>query len=185
MKKVKIPFSLDEYNKGGYEVETDVAGYHTTILKTDAKGNEPIIGLCLMDEYEVPLAFNKKGEIANNSLNLVLIKYEFEDGDIVYTRNYLVEMISIFKSLGKKQDGSLSGTINVYATLSWGDKYKEHLQQEGYVDGGKLRFATNEEKQKLFDMLATEKCLKWNDETKDFESISNGSNPLSPTLFFS
>lgn len=172
MKKVKIPFSLDEYNKGGYEVETDVAGYHITILKTDAKGNEPIIGLCLIDEYEVPLAFNKKGEIANNSLNLVLIKYEFEDGDIVYTRNNLVEMISIFKSLGKKQDGSLSGTINVYATLSWGEKYKEYLQQEGYVDGRKLRFATDEEKKRLFDALA-KNGKRWNDETKDFESIED------------
>ena len=169
MKKVKIPFSLDEYNKGGYEVETDVAGYHITILKTDAKGNEPIIGLCLIDEYEVPLAFNKKGEIANNSLNLVLVKYNIDDGDIVYAKT--------------KGGVGCQEFIFVY-----GDKYKDkpsitkknvHTKDNWVVEKGNVwsydysRIAAKGEKQKLFDMLATEKGLKWNDETKDFESIED------------
>ena len=168
MKKVKIQFSLDEYNKGGYEVETDVAGYHITILKTDAKGNEPIIVLCLIDEYEVPLAFNKKGEISNNSLNLVLVKYDFEEGDIVFTKNRCTSIISILKNIDEEER-----LINYYADIFNYDYGEGTIRFNNWCDSENIRLATDEEKKRLFDALA-KNGKRWNAETKQIESIEYG-----------
>ena len=174
MKKIKIPFSLEEYQKGDYEVE-DGHGRSVRIGFTDAKCNhQPIMALVENMGEELTRFYYKDGRYSTNgtsSEDLFLIKYEFEDGDVVYTRNSVVEMISIFKDFDKCEDGSLNGTISVNAVISWGSRFKEQLEMEGSCDAVNIRPATEEEKKKLFDALATQKGLKWNAEIKDFEKI--------------
>ena len=164
MKKIKIPFILEEYNKGGYEVETDEMGYHVEILKTDAMGDEPIICLININKYETPFSYTIDGKKTSDGLDLVLVKYEFEDGDIVYAEagpgKRLQRFIFIYGDITRP-----SLNFNVLENGKWnlydGSNWAYHNQ----------RLATEEEKQRLFDALAKEKGLKWNAETKDFEKI--------------
>ena len=174
MKKVKIPFSLDEYNKGGYEVENK-HGRKVRIMCTDTKGYYPISGLVDVGDYESYKTYLENGNFQRcrtSDDDLVLIKPEFEEGDIVYTKNSAVEMISIFNCFDKNKGGNLIGTISAIAVISWGKEFIEELIQDTHCDIGDIRLATEEEKQKLFDALA-KKGKRWNAETKQIESIED------------
>ena len=93
MKKVRIPFSLDEYEKGGYEVETrgdeDNKPQKSRILCTDRKcKNYPILALILdeNENIEKTAYYRLNGMysyMCEAYLDLVLVKQEFEDGDIL------------------------------------------------------------------------------------------------------
>ena len=68
MKKIRIPFSLDEYNKGIYEVETRGDGKSkpkkARILCTDFNnvfGRSIIAAFCLIDDQEVIKSFYPDG----------------------------------------------------------------------------------------------------------------------------
>ena len=165
MKKIKIPFSLSEYQKGGYEVENGF-GNKVRIGFTDKKGKQPILGLVDCKDGEVACNYSENGLYdiygTHSDNDLVLIKYEFEDGDIVYSDNAYTSMISIFK--GFRNDSK--STINIYV-----DVYEQWLKFNDWCDARNIRLATEEEKQQLFDALATQKGLKWNAEIKDFEKI--------------
>lgn len=61
MKKIKIPFTLDEYNKGNYEVVTGNVD-KIRIICDDRKGEYPIIGLVVLsDQSEAVFDYTKKG----------------------------------------------------------------------------------------------------------------------------
>ena len=89
MKKVRIPFSLDEYEKGGYEVETrgdeDNKPQKSRILCTDRKcKNYPILALILdeNENIEKTAYYRLNGMysyMCETYLDLVLVKQEFED----------------------------------------------------------------------------------------------------------
>ena len=169
MKKIKIPFSLEEYNKGGYEVETR-SGKQVRIGFTDAKCNhQPIMALVENIGEELSRFYYKDGRYSTNwtsSEDLFLIKYEFEDGDIVYSDNAFTQIISIFK---KFRDNKLS-TIDTYATVH-DCREVEVVSLNDWCDACHIRLATEEEKRMLFNELAAQKGLKWNAEIKDFEKI--------------
>lgn len=167
MKKIKIPFSLEEYNKGEYEVENGF-GYKVRILYTDAKyTKQPIVGL-----VSVYNGYCEDGSYCNKDLpcsdDLVLVKYEFEDGDIVTIDDSPINKpcIGIFKRFRDNKNA----TFEMYAVVYYCDGVERiSFKMWDYARG--IRHATNEETQSLYSALATQKGLRWNAEIKDFEKI--------------
>ena len=88
MKKIKIPFSLDEYEKGGYEVETrgdenhkphpvriftvDLLSRYQTIVGAEKIENREVVGCWFYNG-------NFFSEDEENYQDLLLVKEEFED----------------------------------------------------------------------------------------------------------
>lgn len=169
MKKIKIPFSLEEYKKGGYELE-DGHGRSVRIGFTDRKGKQPIVGLVNCKDGEVACNYSENGIYdiygTHSDNDLVLIKYEFEDGDIVYSDNNYTSMISIFKGFRNNSDKAINIYVDVYTCRG-----EQWLTFNDWCDARNIRPATNEETQSLYSALATQKGLKWNAEIKDFEKI--------------
>ena len=134
MKTNRIPFSLEKYESGKYKVVTR-DGKNVRIVCTDMKSYQPIIAIARVSENEeLYSSFSLKGELNENGetsiFDLFLKETVFEDGDIIYTKNSAVEMISIFNCFDKNKDGSLSGTISTKAIIAWGEIYKERLEQD-------------------------------------------------------
>src|SRR5574344_620782 len=172
MKKIRIPFSLDEYNKGIYEVETRGDGKSkpkkARILCTDLNnvhGRSIVAALCLTDEQEIINAFYPDGKYSTSYSgdDLYLTKQEFEDGDIVYAsvNNSIQRIIFIY---GDKHRPCVIFGIN-------NDKVWEYSDDSGW-SYDTLRLATEDEKQKLFVALEKE-GKRWNAETKQVEDIEN------------
>ena len=89
MKKVRIPFDLTEYKKGGYKVYDNEG--EVSIIKTDVKINNdickkyPIVGISICDEVPYANFYTEDGTslVGEEYNKLVLVKQEFEDGDIL------------------------------------------------------------------------------------------------------
>jgi hypothetical protein len=89
MKKVRIPFDLTEYKKGGYKVYDNKG--EVSIIKTDVKINNdickkyPIVGISICDEVPYANFYTEDGTclVGVKYNKLVLVKQEFEDGDIL------------------------------------------------------------------------------------------------------
>lgn len=170
MKKVRIPFSLNEYNKGSYEVETRGDKYtkpkKVRIICTNRKAKiYPIVALIESNGIEDTLTFTLDGcKYANDQktkCDLFLVKQEFEDGDIVYAsaNNSIQRIIFIY---GDKHRPCVIFGIN-------NDKVWEYSDDSGW-SYDTLRLATEDEKKKLFDALSIKgKC--WNAEKKCIEDI--------------
>lgn len=107
MKHCNIRFNLNDYNNGGYTVET--IGYDkpepARIICTDRSSDDDpenkivaLIGkhqrVCIYDTCGRSNGFGKDA--------LRLVKTEFEDGDIVQFHNSSTIMIGIFKKYGAK-----------------------------------------------------------------------------------
>ena len=170
MKKIKIPFSLEEYNKGGYEVENGF-GNKVRIGFTDRKGKQPILGLVDCKDGEVACNYSENGiyniDRTYSCYDLFLVKYEFEDGDIVSFEDSSTNQpcIGIFKSWYTNKDHN---TLQVYIHVYDG----KIVEPEPFWNCHKyVRLSTKEEAQSLFDALATQKGWRWNAEIKDFEKI--------------
>ena len=90
----------------------------------------------------------------------------FKDGDIIANDEY----IAIFHKCGKP-DSCISNHV-VYYHCRYDKKYKDSKFEKDYGIGRyyKYRFATEEEKQKLFDAIK-EHGHKWNPETKTFDKL--------------
>lgn len=84
----------------------------------------------------------------------------FINGDIVHGNNNCCSYISIYKS--DRENNS----FHYYASLSTYGGFKT----DDYVDKRNLRFATEEEKQKLFDAIKS-RGYKWDDKTKILEKL--------------
>ena len=163
MKKIRIPFSLSEYQKGGYSVQTRY-GKNVRLICTDRTDNDyPIVALVKNCNKEAARFFSENGEsiIEEESIyDLFLVKQEFEDGDIVYAsaNNSIQRIIFIY---GDKHRPSVIFGIN--------DKVWEYSDDSGW-SYDTLRLATEDEKKKLFDALSIKgKC--WNAEKKCIEDI--------------
>ena len=170
MKKIRIPFSLDEYNKGIYEVETRGNGKSkpkkARILCTDLNnvlGRSIVAALCLIDEQEIIHAFYPDGRYRNSysgdELDLYLTKQEFEDGDIISDNK---GNIAIFKNYTK--ENQFSFYVGLFCSV------KLYFDNDDIIDNCHL--AAEEEKQKLFVALEKE-GKRWNAETKQVEDIEN------------
>lgn len=84
----------------------------------------------------------------------------FKDGDIIVGHNDACFYIAIYK---KYRDG-----ISFYHHVNLIDSHK--LKIDNYADSLNLRFATEEEKQILFDAIKAN-GYKWNEETKTLEKL--------------
>lgn len=175
MKKVRIPFSLDEYEKGGYEVETrgdeDNKPQKSRILCTDKKcKNYPILALILdeNENIENTAYYRLNGMysyMCEAYLDLVLVKQEFEDGDII-KRGISVPYIIPYRGTNN------SGSVLTDSFYDFNDNTIYILTKIDYGCGFTKEYclATEEEKKIFFDAL--EKVGKiWNAETKHIESI--------------
>ena len=114
MKKIRIPFSLDEYAKGIYEVETRGGGKSkpkkARILCTDLNnvlGRSIVAAFCSINGQETINTFHPDGRYRNSysgdELDLYLTKQEFEDGDIISDNK---GNIAIFKNFTKENQFS-------------------------------------------------------------------------------
>ena len=157
MKKIKIPFSLEEYKKGVYSAETkgdrNLGPLPVRIICTDKKGDScPIVGL-IMDQLgnESIGYFNSRGNLYNQEgcCDLYLVKSNFDIGDIV------AEKSLIFPYRGLDKDGSVIV-----------DQY--HCITANYTRD--CRPATEEEKQDFYNTLLF-KNKKWNSVTKQVEEL--------------
>ena len=164
MKKIIIPFSLSEYQKGGYSVKTRY-GKNVRVICTDRTDNDyPIVALVKNCNKEAAHFFSENGEsiIEEESIyDLFLVKQEFEDGDIVYAsaNNSIQRIIFIY---GDKHRPCVIFGIN-------NDKVWEYSDDSGW-SYDTLRLATEDEKKKLFDALSI-KGKRWNAEKKCIEDI--------------
>lgn len=85
----------------------------------------------------------------------------FKDGDIVVGKNYACSYITIFKEFIDNISFS-----NYVCLTSFGS-----FKVNNFSDNANLRFATEEEKAKLFDAIKA-KGYKWNTETKTLERLA-------------
>ena len=170
MKKIIIPFSLDEYNKGIYEVETRGDGKSkpkkARILCTDLNnvlGRSIVAAFCLIDEQEIINTFYPDGRYpksySGNELDLYLTRQKFEDGDIISDNK---GNIAIFKNYTK--ENQFSFYVGLFCSV------KLYFDNDDIIDNCHL--ATEEEKQKLFVALEKE-GKRWNAETKQVEDIED------------
>ena len=123
MKQVIIPFSLDEYNKGGYVVRTKGNEYspslNVRVLCTDKKGTDyPVVALVEYDDRnEVTRQYTVDGHNTSDSesyYDLVLYKaesakekYVFQPFEKILVRNansevWCCDMFSHFNTANKR-----------------------------------------------------------------------------------
>ena len=168
MKKIRIPFSLDEYNKGIYEVETKgnrkSKPRKARILCTDLKdvlGRSIVAAFCSINGHEIINAFYPDGKYSTSYSgdDLYLTKQEFEDGDIISDNK---GNIAIFKNYTK--ENQFSFYVGLFCSV------KLYFDNDDIIDNCHL--ATEEEKQKLFVALEKE-GKRWNAETKQVEDIED------------
>lgn len=162
MKKIIIPFSLSEYQKGEYSVQTRY-GKNVRVICTDRTDNDyPIVALVKNCNKEAARFFSENGEsiIEEESIyDLFLVKQEFEDGDIISDNK---GNIAIFKNYTK--ENQFSFYVGLFCSV------KLYFDNDDIIDNCHL--ATEEEKQKLFVVLEKE-GKRWNAETKQVEDIEN------------
>ena len=173
MKKVKIPFSLEEYNKGGYEVK---CGKHEArVLCTNFSNNDGSI-VCavksLGGKTEFLRIFHKDGkylsEEQDDDNDLFLVKQEFEDGDIITTHGEIINFIIPYR--GTDNDGGV-------LTEMYCDRADLKINTFSNAESGcgftrEYCLATEDEKQIFFDALA-KIGKQWNAENKCIEDIKS------------
>jgi hypothetical protein len=128
------------------------------------------------DSYRTSVAFNMYGEYTFNQNSKCVIfpkgktswdefHRPFKDGDVVFYSN----TIAIFKEWG---DETLFRTYCVFYTTASNPTYQFETSRPlfGKSIRKEARFATEEEKQKLFDAIKAN-GYKWNPETKTLEKL--------------
>ena len=150
MKKVRIPFSLDEYNKGGYKVYDNKG--EVSIIKTDVKINNdickkyPIVGISICDEVPYANFYTEDGTclVGEEYNKLVLVKQEFEDGDI----------------LADDKDIKPKCTLQPFDKVLVRDFNIDEWFATSFSD------ATINGKYRICDNCYYDQCIPYNDETK-------------------
>ena len=171
-----MPFSLDEYNKGGYEVETRGSKFinprKVRIVCIDRKYEcYPILALISYETVEKSACYRLDGryiDLKDDYQDLFLVKQEFEDGDIVISGGDDVFGSFILPYRGTDKRGGI--LTEVYLDCSTDTLYTKKRIEYGCGYTRNYRLATEEEKKKLFDAL-TKKCKKLDAVTKQIEDI--------------
>ena len=165
MKKIRIPFNLTEYEKGGYEVITRNGKTARVICKDRGNNDYPIVALVNDCGNEIVYIYSKNGEsnIGKEFIfDLFLEETVFEDGDIISfgkNNNNNVSAIGIFKKLAKSSHEDY---------VVFGPKELSYDEGGWLLDN--IRLATEAEKQRLFDALKKD-GKRWNAEKKCIEDI--------------
>ena len=93
---------------------------------------------------------------------------KFKDGDVIASIDSRYTSICIFKG-----EGLIKGTVNYYCGIdAIGELFIKDIkdQDEHFGEIDEYDFATEEEKQKLFDAIKAN-GYKWNEETKTLEKL--------------
>ena len=169
--KINIAELLKDCPSG---MELDCAIYeNVTLIKVQEGYDYPII----IETPNGQMLFSKYGCFSKNELAKCVIfpkgkttwegfQRPFKDGDVIANNNY----IAIFHKIGKPNN-CISENI-VYFHCWYSKKYNESKCKNDYGIGvnTEFKFATEEEKQTLFDVIKT-KGYKWNEETKTLEEL--------------
>ena len=150
MKKVRIPFDLTEYKKGGYKVYDNEG--EVSIIKTDVKINNdickkyPIVGISICDEVPYANFYTEDGTclVGEEYNKLVLVKQEFEDGDI----------------LADDKDIKPKCTLQPFDKVLVRDFNIDEWFATSFSD------ATINGKYRICDNCYYDQCIPYNDETK-------------------
>ena len=150
MKKVRIPFDLTEYKKGGYKVYDNKG--EVSIIKTDVKINNdickkyPIVGISICDEVPYANFYTEDGTclVGEEYNELVLVKQEFEDGDI----------------LADDKDIKPKCTLQPFDKVLVRDFNIDEWFATSFSD------ATINGKYRICDNCYYDQCIPYNDETK-------------------
>ena len=173
--KINIAELLKDCPSG---MELDCAIYeNVTLIKVQEGYDYPII----IETPNGQMLFSKYGCFSKNELAKCVIfpkgkttwegfvpPCKFKDGDVIYVKSKreCSELIGIYKS-----ENSI--TINDYCSASIDGKsfYLENIFGLIYKTNiDTIRFATEEEKQKLFDAI-NENGYRWNKETKTLDKL--------------
>lgn len=173
MKKVRIPFSLTEFNKGGYEVETKGSKLtnprKVRIVCTDRKYEDyPILALISYETVEKSACYRLDGryiDLQDDYQNLFLVKQEFEDGDII-KRDKFVQFIIPYRGTNDK------GWVLTDSYYNFNDDTMNISSKIDYGCGktDDYHIATEDERKIFFDALA-KIGKQWNAEKKCIEDI--------------
>ena len=173
MKEIIKPFSLEEYNKGGYNVETR-NGLKTRIICSDQRGSRyPIIALIFdfFEEKECIYCYTIEGKCSiedkGGYLDLLLSKFEFEDGDIVIRENTLPGSF-ILPYRGTNKSGGI--LTEFYFDYIAGILHTPNTIDRGCGKTKEYRLASEDEKQRFFKALKADGKY-WNSEKKRIENI--------------
>jgi hypothetical protein len=163
MKEIKIPFSLTEYQKGLYILKS--GENNARILCTDLNYSYgSIVAAVKKYDKEVVYTFYSDGryysDVKDPNKDLVLVKQEFDDGDIIHFL-YDDDETAILK----KCEGEYTYIYFCYNDRNWTIGYNKRIV-------GDFRIATEEERQKLFNALKKE-GKQWNAEKKQIENINH------------
>lgn len=139
--------SVSEYKTSDYPICIETKSGHTHYLTK--------YGQAICNDDAKCVIFPK------NTLTWVGFQRPFKDGDIVFGKNWCCSYITIFKS---HKDPS---TFDYYVSLNSVGGFNINL----YADKSNLRFATKEEKQKLFEEMKR-RGYKWNEETKTLKDLN-------------
>ena len=179
MEKINVAELLKDCPKG---MELDCAMYETVTL------NRVLDGLAYPIRIETPdglVLLNEYGCYSRNEHAKCIIfpkgkttwegfvpPCKFKDGDIIYTKHKLgTEFVSIFR-VEYERDICIYWNMNLSTNkligyLHDGKAFKVFIEKDKVKE---QRFATEEEKQKLFDAIKAN-GYKWNAETKTLEKL--------------
>lgn len=131
---------------------------------TDEKGNRSSISFtedgCESKRYGAKCVIFPKGK---NTWEKFIPPCKFKDGDIIIKRDFIAILSFI-------EPGGRIWYHCWYNTKAKGCKIKTDFGIGCINDGDEIRFATEEERQKLFDTLKSS-GYKWNAETKTLEKL--------------
>lgn len=130
------------------------------------------------EDRKTSISFNKYGAYANLAKSKCVLfpkgkttwegfvpPCKFKDGDIIFAQYYDLKYVSIVKQIDK------SSNIHVYCLYGFTDSVFAIDEILGSLtESFKIRFATDEEKQKLFQAIK-DSGHKWNEETKKLEKL--------------
>ena len=170
MKKIKLPFSLDEYNKGYYELKC--GNKEARIITTDINSDKIGYIVCAIknkDGKETIKGFREDGRYyieKNKKYDLFLVKKQFKDGDILSNgHNTILVYNGVTRSGLPKHDIVLTKCVLCFGILNY--RITGEAWDSGFgVDEFKL--ANDSEKKTLFKELYKNNVY-WNDEKKVIE----------------
>lgn len=177
MKKVRIPFTLEEYSKGGYDVEVkdsiESKSVKVRVICTNRENDDyPIVILAKNnDGDEHAFYYTKNGKELKGKdgiYDLSLVKNEFEYGDIITTHGEIINLIIPYR--GTDNDGGV-------LTEMYCDRADLKINTFSNAESGcgftrEYCLATEDEKQIFFDALA-KIGKQWNAENKCIEDIKS------------
>lgn len=164
MKTEEIPFSLEEYNKGGYQV-VDGAKRNIRIVCTDQQDSTyPIVGLVSVSKHSEHIRTYTESGIYileypdDKEMNLMLVKTEFEKGDFVKCCD---DVFIVYKEI---EDYILSVEAKKYSIISCRPTTKEEISE--YLDRTADKICNA---QKGFDSIAYKLKYYLAENTKYFD----------------